>query len=204
VAVGDGQRDITVAVLIDDLSGLHSTLDSVTAQTLPTLDLVVVVPSGSAAATDQVGRRLREIAPRFTTVTLACPTAALASLRDVAFDASETAFVLSVWSGDRLTARACDDLAAALTSRNAGYAWAPVDEPAEEIDSNRRDLVLLPGGVRRHATTLVTKEAWAAGGGFVDTAGEPNDQIWERLVHRGLGGVGIPDPALETASTPAN
>jgi hypothetical protein len=188
-------------VVIDETSTVDATLHSIVAQTLPALDLVVAVPA--RVATKPMVRRLGQIARRFTRVTLVKPVASATHLRDVAFDASETPFVLSVRSGDLLASDACAELAAALGLGRAAFAWAPLDpSPATGFDPVRYDHVLLPGGVRRYAMTMVAKEAWAAGGGFADRRGEQTpDDFWAALLGLGLTGFGISASALATSGT---
>ena len=206
VAAADrlGSAEVTVVVPLHDYAAfIAETLDSVAAQTLATLDLVIVDDASTdgslAIARDWVQRH----GARFNRVLLLrhAVNAGLGPTRNTAIDRAETPFVLPLDADDRLLPHACERLLATLRDSQADFAYPLVQQFGDGSDIMGRapfGAQRLVGGNYITAIALITKPAWAAVGGYAHLAqGWEDFDFWCRCVEMGLWGQQRPEVLAE-------
>jgi len=175
-------------------------LASVAAQTLKTIDLVVIDDASPDDSSDIVTLWLKQNAGRFNRATLLRhrANAGLGRARNSGFAAAETPFVLPLDADNRLHSTACAHLLAALTTSRASFAYPTIQEFGAKtgIFGNQPYTVLaLEKGNYIDAMALVRKSAWAAAGGYENTIwpGFEDYDFWCRLAERGHYGIAVPE-----------
>ncbi len=193
-----GEASVTVIVpLYNYADYVVEALQSVQAQTVTTIDLVVVddrsTDDSVQVALDWIGAN----EARFNRVLLLRhrENAGLGFARNSGFAAAETEFVLPLDADNRLRPECCARLIDALRGSEAAYAYPAIQQFG---DKNRifggepySPLRLRRGNVI-DAMALVRKWAWAACGGYdhVQYGWEDYD-FWCRMAERGLFGRGV-------------
>ena len=202
-----GEAEITVVMTSYNYQQhILEALDSVRAQSLPTLDLAVV----DDGSTDQSVPLLIEWAKRhrdrFNRIRIlqTVHNAGLGGARNVVFDAAETPWLMALDSDNRLLGDACAALLGAVQAtplaafaypqiRQFGGADLVMGEPA--FDPGR-----LQTGNYIDAMALVAKWAWAAAGGYYvrrDAMGWEDFDLWLNLVELGQFGIAVPEILAE-------
>ncbi|MCP1273890.1 glycosyltransferase [Gluconobacter albidus] len=212
-----GEAPVTVVITSYNYEAhLLDALESVAAQTLPVLDLIVVddgSSDGSLALTTTWMERHRE---RFNRLILrqSLTNAGLGGARNIGMDAAETVHVMQLDADNILRPEACEVL---LNSMNDGTAYAypliacfnengPVlmDMTADTHHQPSTPKLLgdlpfnplsLVSGNRIDAMAMVTKWAWAAVGGYYvsrEAMGWEDFDLWCSMTERGLPGHHVP------------
>jgi glycosyltransferase involved in cell wall biosynthesis len=198
---GGEPADVAVVVPLHDYERyIGAALDSVAAQTLPRLELVVVDDAsrdGSlAAAADWLGRH----AARFTAATLLRQTTnqGLPLTRNAAFAAAEAALVFPLDADNVLTpdclrllhARLGESTAAAAHPTLRHFGDARRRRPARPWSPER-----LARGNYIDAMALIRKSAWALVGGYSRGrfVGWEDYELWCKFVEHGLWSVAVPE-----------
>jgi glycosyltransferase involved in cell wall biosynthesis len=200
-----GQAEVCVVVpLYNYAAYIVEALDSVAAQTLAALDLVVV----DDCSTDESLALARDWAERnqarFNRILLMRnrANAGLARTRNAGFDAAETRFVLPLDADNRLLPDCCARTLDSALAARAAFAYPAIrcfggDDKVFGI----QDFVptRLAGGNFIDAMALVLKSAWAAVGGYavIDPPGWEDFDLWCRFAERGLLGVKVPEVLAE-------
>lgn len=199
-----GQADVTVIVPLHNYAQfVGEALDSVAAQTLGELDLIVVDDASTddslAVAEDWVRRH----AARFNRVLLLkhAENAGLGPARNSAIERAETPFVLPLDADDRLLPSACERLLRLLRQGQADFAYPLIQcfgEDGSIIGKNAYSAQSLVGGNCIAAIALIRKECWAAVGGYaaIDQGWEDFD-FWCKFVEMGLWGEQVPEVLAE-------
>jgi glycosyltransferase involved in cell wall biosynthesis/SAM-dependent methyltransferase len=195
---------VTVVVPVHNYAELvPEALDSVAAQTLGRLDLVVVDDASIDDSLAVVSTWIAAHADRFNRVVLLHLTenAGLAQARNVGFDAAETPFVLPLDADNALLPDCCERLLAALEGSTAAFAYPRIRHFGEASDLFPPDHVRgwLPYAPQRlvagnyiDAMALMRRSAWLAVGGYHDGLGGWEDyDLWCRLAELGLSGVQV-------------
>ena len=212
-----GEAPVTVVITSYNYEAhLLDALESVAAQTLPVLDLIVVddgSSDGSLALATTWMERHRE---RFNRLILrqSLTNAGLGGARNIGMDAVETVHVMQLDADNILRPEACEVL---LNSMNDGTAYAyPLiacfNENGPVLMDMTADTHHQPGtpkllgdlpfnplslvsGNRIDAMAMVTKWAWAAVGGYYvsrEAMGWEDFDLWCSMAERGLPGHHVP------------
>ncbi len=203
--VHDGLRDaeVTVAIPVYNYAEyVVEALESVAAQTLRPLDLVVVDDGSGDESVAMVLDWVRANTPRFNRVVVRrhLANAGLGFARNSAFAAAETPFVLPLDADNRLAPGCCARLLSALAD-GAAFAYPQI----RSFGDSDAVFGVLPFSAGRlmsgnyvDAMALVAKWAWAAGGGYDHVRfGWEDYDFWCRLVERGLWGEAVGEVLAE-------
>jgi GT2 family glycosyltransferase len=199
-----GEAAVTVIVPLYNYAGfVIEALESVRAQTLEPLDLVVV----DDASTDESLAVARDWAERNQSrfnrllVRRNCANAGLAHTRNAGFDAAETPFVLPLDADNRLLPECCARTLAEAGAHRAAFAYPAIRTfggTDHVIGTAAFAPMRLAGGNYIDAMALVAKPAWAAVGGYVHIEhGWEDYDFWCRFAEAGLLGVRVPDVLAE-------
>jgi glycosyltransferase involved in cell wall biosynthesis len=174
-------------------------LESVAAQTLQTIDLVVIDDASPDDSGDMALVWLKQNAGRFNRATLLRhrANAGLGFARNSGFAAAESPFVLPLDADNRLHPEACEKLLAMLADSHAGFAYPAIRQfglKAETFGTQRYSVLGLQQGNYIDAMALVRKSAWAAAGGYDHVRyGWEDYDFWCRLAERGHFGLSTPE-----------
>jgi len=198
-----GQAEVTVAVpLFNYAHTVVEALDSVLAQTLYPLDLVIVDDASTDRSLDVALEWARAHAGRFNCVMVLRNhvNAGLAGSRNAAFAAAETPYVLPLDADNLLRPPCCETLLAAVSEGRAAFAYPVAQEFGGRtglMGSLPYDPSRLIGGNYIDAMALVAKSAWSAAGGYAQGLfGWEDYDFWCALAETGLFGVGVGGPPL--------
>lgn len=198
----DAGEDAEVTVIVPLYNYGHylpEALDSVLAQTLPTLDLVVVDDASTDDSLDVARGWMERHGERFNRLVLLRnrANAGLALTRNVGFAAAETPFVLQLDADNKLFADCAARCLEAIKSTWAAYVYPTLQQfgDAEDMVSTLDyDAARLAGGNYIDATALVRLAAWAAIGGYEHMRyGWEDYDAWCRMAERGLFGHHLPE-----------
>ena len=196
-----GEAQVTVGMTSFNYEAyLGEALDSVLAQSLTSIDLVVVddgSSDGSVALLLDWAERHRT---RFNRIRILRTeqNAGLGGARNLMVDQAETPWIMVLDSDNRLAPEACARLLAAVEEDGlAAFAYPTIRQFGAADDAmgvHGFDPRRLSSGNYIDAMALVAKWAWAAAGGYYvrrDAMGWEDFSLWCRLVERGLHGVAV-------------
>ena len=198
-----GTADVTVVVPLYNYAGyVAEALDSVRAQTLAALDLIVVEDRSTDDSLAVARHWLEVNAARFNRVLLLRnrTNSGLAFTRNVGFDWADTPWVLPLDADNRLLPECA--AACLRVARESGAAFAyPVIQRfgAESYLMGARDYdpILLSNGNYIDAMALLSRAVWACVGGYTHGRdGWEDFDFWCRLVERGFWGKRVPGGPL--------
>jgi GT2 family glycosyltransferase/glycosyltransferase involved in cell wall biosynthesis len=199
-----GEAAVTVIVpLYNYAHFIIEALESVRAQTLDALDLVVIddasTDDGLSVARDWAERNQA----RFNRILILRnrANAGLAHTRNAGFDAAETPFVLPLDADNRLLPDCCAHTLAVARANHAAFAY-PAIQYFGGMDAVIGTAEFVPmrlaGGNFIDAMALVSKPAWAAVGGYAHIEyGWEDYDFWCRFAELGLLGVKVPEVLAE-------
>ncbi len=198
-----GEARVTVGMTSYNYEAyLGEALDSVSAQTLEAIDLVVVddgSADGSVALLLDWAERNRMRFNRLRILRTA-RNAGLGGARNLVFDQAETAWIMVLDSDNRLQPAACARLLAALDAEPlAAFAYPLIRQfgAREELMGEASfDPFQLASGNYIDAMAMIAKWAWAAAGGYYvrrDAMGWEDFTLWCRLVELGQFGLAVPE-----------
>ncbi len=187
--------DVTVAIpLFNYAHTVVETLESVRAQTLADLDLVIVDDASTDSSLKVALDWARAHAARFNRVAVVrnAANAGLGLTRNAAFSAAETQFVLPLDADNLLRPDCCASLLAAMRSSEAAFAYPVI----QEFGGRSGRLGTAPyhpsrfvGGNYIDAMALVAKSAWSAVGGYAPMrSGWEDYEFWCAIAELGLHG----------------
>jgi hypothetical protein len=177
---------------------IKDTLDSVRAQTLEALDLVIVDDASTDDSLAVALQWARANATRFNRL-LVCRNRANAGLpqtRNAGVSVAETPYVLPLDADNLLRPPCCETLLMAITMQRTAFAYPVIQEFGERtelVGTHPYDPARLIGGNYIDAMALVAKSAWSAVGGYrkMQFGGWEDYDFWCALVERGLVGFGV-------------
>ncbi len=198
-----GEARVTVGMTSYNYeSYLGEALDSVSAQTLEALDLVVVddgSADGSVALLLDWAERNRMRFNRLRILRTA-RNAGLGGARNLVFDQAETPWIMVLDSDNRLQPAACVRLLEALDAEPlAAFAYPLIRQFGardELMGEASFDPFQLASGNYIDAMAMIAKWAWAAAGGYYvrrDAMGWEDFTLWCRLVELGQFGLAVPE-----------
>ena len=195
-----GQAAVSVIVPVHNYADyVIEALESVAAQTLALIDLVVVDDASTddslAMITDWASRRK----DRFNRLLIVqhAENAGLAGARNSGFAAAETQFVLPLDADNRLRPACCERLFDVLAGTEAAFAYPAIQhfgEATDVIGAEPFSALRLLQGNYIDAMALVAKWAWAAAGGYAHIRyGWEDFDFWARLVEQRQFGISVPE-----------
>jgi hypothetical protein len=195
-----GRADVTIILPVYNYADfVVEALQSVAAQTVQTLDLVVVDDASPDDSLAMVRDWITAHGGRFNRIVLLRhhENAGLGFARNSGFAAAETPFVLPLDADNRLRPDACAVLLAALAPGDAAFAYPAIEAFGTKTDIfGREDFspLRLQRGNYIDAMALVRKAAWAEAGGYdhVQYGWEDYD-FWCRMTERGHFGIRVDD-----------
>ena len=171
VATGGARvADVTVIIPVYNYADfVGEALQSVAAQTLELLDLVIVDDASPDDSAEIVQAWLMAHGGRFNRVTLLRHTenAGLGFARNSGFAAAESRFVLPLDADNRLRPEACATLLAHLQASDAAFAYPAIAQfgtKGEVFGTEAFSTLRLARGNYIDAMALVRKSAWAEAG----------------------------------------
>lgn len=190
-----GQAEVTVIIPVYNYAHyVREALDSVAAQSVACLDLVVVDDCSKDASLAVVLAWAEDHADRFNRI-LVVQHAANAGLgfgRNTGFDLAETPFVLPLDADNLLRPDAASHLCARLHETGAAFAYPTIQRFGKDgllIGDEPFLAARLVSGNFIDAMALVRRDAWAAAGGYDHVRfGWEDYDFWCRLVELGLWG----------------
>ncbi|MDE2516667.1 MAG: glycosyltransferase, partial [Rhodospirillales bacterium] len=194
-----GEAAVTVVVpLYNYAHYVTDALDSVAAQTLSPLDLIIVDDCSTDHSLEVAKAWAQAQSARFNRILVLRNrvNSGLARTRNTGFAAAETAAVLPLDADNRLLPDCLAALASAMAREAAAFAY-PKLQCFGDSDHLISDLPFSPArfvaGNYIDAMALVSKAAWAAVGGYAHIRfGWEDYDFWCRLVARGQFGVHVP------------
>jgi GT2 family glycosyltransferase/glycosyltransferase involved in cell wall biosynthesis len=195
-----GEAQVTVIVPVFNYADfVPEALQSVAAQTLGALDLVVVDDASPDDSLAMVRDWMTAHGGRFNRVVLLRHTqnAGLGFARNSGFAAAETPFVLPLDADNRLRPDACEKLLAMLRGSDAAFCYPAIQAFGTKTEVFGREAfsaLRLQIGNYIDAMALVRKTAWAEAGGYDHVRyGWEDFDFWCRLVERGYFGMALPE-----------
>jgi len=191
-----GEAAVTVIVpLYNYAHYVEEALDSVRAQTLASLDLVVVDDCSTDASLDVARQWAERHASRFNRITVIRnrANAGLGLTRNAGFAAAETPYVLPLDADNRLLPECCDKLLWHAEATGVAFTYPVI----REFGDSDKPMGIFPYAPARligvpyiDAMALVSVAAWAGVGGYSDTRlGWEDYEFWCRMAEFGLEGL---------------
>jgi len=196
--------ETTVVVPLYNYAGyVVEALESVRAQTVAELDLIVVDDASTDDSLAVARAWIEQHAERFNRVLLIrnTPNAGLGFARNVAFANAETPFVLPLDADNRLRPDCVEKLSAAIRASGAGLAYSHIRQFGDnDFEMGRQ--VWNPGrlvyGNFIDAMALVRRSAWAQVGGYDHVRyGWEDYDFWCRLAEHGQFAEQVPEVLAE-------
>jgi glycosyltransferase involved in cell wall biosynthesis/SAM-dependent methyltransferase len=199
-----GQAEVTIVVPVHNYGHtIVQTLDSVRAQTLEDLDLIVVDDRSTDDSLAVVLEWVRQNQRRFsrTLVLRNRENCGLGPTRNGGFDAAETPFVFPLDADNLLRPECCAEALATIHATGAAFVYPAIQRFGIEtglMGTDGYSPVRFAGGNYIDAMALVSKSAWAAVGGYehLPYSGYEDYDFWCRCVERGLFGHAIGERPL--------
>ncbi len=201
-----GTVEVSVVVpLYNYADYVTEALESVRAQTLEPLDLIVVDDRSTDDSLKVVHNWAEQQAQtgRFNRIVIMCnrTNSGLARTRNVAFDAAETEYVVPLDADNRLLPKFCARTLQALRCSHAAFAYSKIQcfgghdhvigtEPFSPMQFAQANYV--------DAMALVAKWAWATVGGYTHIEhGWEDYDFWCSCVEHGIWGIHLPEILAE-------
>ena len=195
-----GEAAVTVIVPLHNYADyVVEALESVAAQTLPILDLVIVDDASTDDSLAMATGWCEAHRARFNRLQILrhIQNTGLAGARNSGFAAAETPYVLPLDADNRLRADCCERLLTALARTEAAFAYPAIKQFGDGtaiIGAERFSALRLLQGNYIDAMALVAKWAWAGAGGYENIQhGWEDFDFWARIVELGQFGLSVPD-----------
>ena len=200
-----GEAAVTVVVPLYNYERYVSeALDSVAAQTLKDIDIVVVDDASTDNSLAVTEHWIRQNAERFNRAVLLqnAANAGIGPTRNAAIDAAETVFILPLDPDNRLLPNACEALLSAIRDDQAAFVYPLIRQfgDADEIMGKEPySLQLLVGGNAIDAMAIIRKDCWAAVNGYarLEPQGWEDFDFWCRIAEKGMWGRQLPEILAE-------
>lgn len=195
-----GQADATVVIpLYNYEQYVVEALESVAAQTVPVLDLIVVDDSSTDQSLSVAMHWIERNAKRFNRVMVVhnTPNAGLSASRNVGFCLAQSRFVLPLDADNTLSPKCIETCLAVIEQSGAAYAY-PIQQQFgdanDTLSATPYDPRRLINGNYIDALALVRKAAWAMVGGYESVKhGWEDYDFWCKLAEFGLFGQLVPE-----------
>ena len=201
-----GSAEVSVVVpLYNYADYVTEALESVCAQTLEPLDLIVVDDrsTDNSLRVARIWAEQQAQAGRFNRIVVMrnCDNYGLARTRNVAFDAAETEYVVPLDADNRLLPEFCAKSLKVLRGSHAAFAYSKIQcfgdhdhvigtEPFSPMQFAQANYV--------DAMALVAKWAWATVGGYTHIEhGWEDYDFWCSCVEHGIWGIHVPEILAE-------
>jgi hypothetical protein len=192
--------DVTIVVPLHNYAAtIVEALESVQAQSLKPLDLVVVDDASTDASLQTARDWMEKNADRFGRLVLLRNTenAGLAYTRNAGFAAAETPFVLPLDADNRLLPECAEKCLEAIQRTNAAFVYPALKQfgDGDAVFSDRPyDPARFAAANYIDATALVRLAAWTAVGGYHNVRyGWEDYDFWCRFAEQGLFGTHVPE-----------
>ncbi|WP_395666506.1 glycosyltransferase [Methylocella sp.] len=200
---GEASR-VTVVVPLYNYEGfIEEALDSVKAQTLQDLDLVVVDDASTDGSLETVRGWMEANAARFNRAVLVshANNVGLGAARNTGIDMADSLSVMLLDADNRLLPECCAVSLEKMEAEGAAFVYPVISVFGAETGfiGTRpfRPANFVPGNYV-DAMAMISKEAWARVGGFwTERMGWQDYDFWCRLVDHGLHGVHIDETLAE-------
>jgi glycosyltransferase involved in cell wall biosynthesis len=199
-----GSAEATVVVpLYNYARFITEALDSVRAQTLAELDLIVVDDASTDDSLAVARAWMERHAERFNRALLLrnTPNAGLGFTRNVGFTEADTPYVLPLDADNRLNPDLCREAVAAAERTGAAFVYSRIRQFGDQVELMgdwRYDPVRLVSGNYIDAMALVRRSAWADVGGYDHVRfGWEDYDLWCRFAERGYFGERLMDVLAE-------
>jgi glycosyltransferase involved in cell wall biosynthesis/SAM-dependent methyltransferase len=190
-----GKADVSVIVPLYNYEKLVvEALDSVVAQTLAALDLIIVDGNSNDDSLLVGAQWARKNAARFNRIVVLKNQAnyGLGFCRNSGFDAADTPYVLPLDADNRLLPECCEKLLAAIEASGAAYVYPTI----RHFGGSTAQISNAPYDAQRFvaynfidAMAMISKEAWAMVGGYDHVRyGWEDYDFWSRMAEIGLAG----------------
>ena len=193
-----GIAEVTVIVpLYNYAHFVRDALESVRAQTLRELDLIVVDDASTDNSLPVALEWAQHNAERFNRLLVLRnrDNTGLGPSRNVGFDAADTSFVFPLDADNQLLPECCECLLAALRGTDVAFAYPTIQKFGDELvlmSNMPYEPVRFVAGNFIDAMALVSKEAWASVGGYENVRfGWEDYDFWCRLAEHGLRGTWV-------------
>ena len=199
-----GQAEVTVVVpLYNYAHYVEEALDSVFNQSLEKLDLIVVDDKSTDDSLNTAVRWAKKYKQRFNRLIVLGNqlNSGLGPTRNAGFDAADTSFILPLDADNRLKPNCCEACLKKIKESGAAFIYPVIQKFGDDCK--------LMGGFEYHPArfiggnyidgmALISKEAWAAAGGYghFEVLGREDFEFWCRLVELGLWGCKAGEVAL--------
>jgi len=190
--------DVTVVVPLHNYERfIVEALNSVAAQTLPDLDLVIVNDASTDASLDKALEWARSHKQRFNRLLVLsnARNVKLGPTRNVGFDAAETPYVLLLDADNRLRPPCLEACLRAMRESGAAYVYPRIQAFGEAnyvMGAHPYDALRFVGGNYVDAMALISKGAWCGAGGYENVPyGWEDYEFWCRIAELGLTGAPV-------------
>lgn len=198
-----GSADVTVIVPLYNYGRfVVEALDSVTQQTLPAIDLIVVDDASTDDSLEVALKWARANASAFNRLRVVrnLNNSGLALARNVGFDLADTPWVLPLDADNRLRPGCAEQCLRVAKAAGVAYAFPIIQQFGEGVELMgvpAYDPVRLANGNYIDAMALISRAAWAAVGGYRHVVGGWEDfDLWCSFAERGLRGEQVPGEPL--------
>ena len=201
-----GTAQVTVVIPLHNYEHfVVETLETIKAQSLDLLDLIVVDDASTDASCEVARQWLIRNQDRFNRVLLVqnAANAKLARTRNVGFAAAETPLVLPVDADNILLAECVDSLLHAIQADDAEFSYSVLQQFGEGdllMGLKEYNPIFLIRGNYIDAMALIRKSAWAAVGGYdhIENGWEDYD-LWLKFAEHGFYGTQVPAGSRDIA-----
>jgi glycosyltransferase involved in cell wall biosynthesis len=200
-----GEAEVTVVVPLHNYQQyVVEALDSVAAQTLKDIDIVVVDDASADSSLAVAEHWMRGNAERFNRAVLLqnAANAGLGPTRNAAIDAAETVFILPLDADNRLLPNACEALLSAIRDDQAAFVYPLIRKFGGAdaiIGKEPYSAQLLVGGNTIDAMAIIRKDCWAAVNGYarLEPQGWEDYDFWCCIAEKGMWGRQLPEILAE-------
>jgi glycosyltransferase involved in cell wall biosynthesis len=196
-----GSRVAVAVSLCNFRDFLVSCLDSVAAQTLPAVDLIVVDDCSLDGGANRAKQWLDEKGSRFPNYVLMRhdQSRGLAAARNAGFDAARTEYVFVLDGDNLLFPRCLQQLAAALDHSDASFAYCYLESfgavaGLHNVNAWQPDRLHLGNAI--DAMVMLRRRVWQQVGGYstdMPSAGWENFDLWFKIARVNGWGVQVPE-----------
>jgi hypothetical protein len=196
--------EVTVVIPLHNYAEvIEEALESVRAQTVADLDLIVVDDVSTDDSLAVARAWVEANAGRFNRVLLIrnARNSGLGFTRNVGFANAETPYVLPLDADNRLGPECVEQTLAGIERAYAAFAYPGIQEFEESVAAANTQAWLaarLVSGNYIDAMALVRRSAWATVGGYDHVRhGWEDFDLWCRMAERGMFGVHVPELLAE-------
>ena len=196
-----GSAEATVCVTLHDYASfIVDALESIYAQTLRSIALVVLDDHSSDDGPERVERWMRRFGDRLAGACLArhASNAGLARARNGAVDLARSEFVMILDADNQLHPRCVERLLQSLRDSGYGFAYPIIERFGDNqalMGTSSWDVETLRDENYVDAMALIRKATWQSVGGYerMDVGGWEDFDFWCKCVEAGIRGLLVPE-----------